>query len=195
MRLRDLFVGTAVLCVAVIHFILQWMGWKAHLEELVLQWGLLGIPSESLWSLFSFPLFTLVPRSAQHVYFFSLLVANSLLWGATLVHGSSAIGRAFARRFRRRRSSRPVPPLTEAEQLAELRWLSERGLISAEQYRLRSEVILHERVGSPLSRPGITAPKPGTRLEPRKMQEGPEHHFDRSLTASSPLSRGLARGR
>jgi hypothetical protein len=132
-----------------------------------------------------------ISRSTQLQYFFALLIGNSLIWGLVVVHGVSSAGRSVGRRFRKHRSSRPTPPLTEAEQLAELRWLSERGLISPEQYRLRREVIIAQ------SRGYISqgAPKPGTRLEPRKYPNDSGQPFDPSLMPQRPLSRGLARGR
>lgn len=196
MRLRDLFVGVAVLCVAMIHFILQWVAWKVHLGEVVLQGSVLGSSPESLWSILSFPVFTLVPRSKQFLYFSSLLLANSVVWGLVVVYGSSLMGRMVTRRFRKRRAGRPVAPLTQAEQIAELRWLAERGLISVEQYQLRREVILTRGAASPPPPPlpGL-GPKPGTRIEPRKMKGIAEEPYHRSFAEPHRWSRGLARGR
>jgi hypothetical protein len=191
MRLRDLFVGAGVLCVATIHFVTQWVGWKGHLGDTALEGALLGLSGEGLWSILSFPVFTIVSRAAQHEYFFGLLVANSLLWGVVLVQAASRLNNAVARRFRKRRAARPAPPLTEAEQLAELRWLSERGLISHEQYRLRREVILAQSRGLPSAGP-LPSPTPGTRLEPRG-NDGSSYH--QSFAPARPLSRGIARGR
>lgn len=194
MRLRDLFVGAGVLCVAIFHFVMQWVGWKGHLGETALEGALLGVSGDGLWSVLSFPLFSIVSRAAQHEYFFGLLVGNSLLWGFVVVQATSRLSNAVVRRFRKHRASRPAPPLTEAEQLAELRWLSERGLISHEQYRLRREVILAQSRGYPSAGP-LESPKPGTRLEPRGYDSSPARPFEQSFASSRPVSRGIARGR
>jgi uncharacterized membrane protein len=189
MRLRDLFVGVGVLCVAVVHFVMQWVGWKGNLGDAAVEGALLGLSGDGLWSVLSFPLFSIVSRAAQHEYFFGLLVGNSILWGFFVVQVTTRLNHAVARRFRKRRASRPAPPLNEAEQLAELRWMSERGLISHEQYRLRREVILAQSRGYPST---AGSPKPGTRLEPRR-DDGLARSFDQPFAPARPASRGFAR--
>ena len=192
MRLRDVFVGAGVLFVAIFHFVMQWAGWKAHLGETALEGALVGLSGDGLWSVLSFPLFSVVSRAAQHEYFFGLLVGNSLVWGFFLVQATSRLSNVVSRRFRKRRAARPAPPLTEAEQLAELRWLSERGLISHEQYRLRREVILAQSRGFPSAGP-LVSPSPGTRVEPHKFDGPPERPYQQSFASARPVSRGLAR--
>jgi uncharacterized membrane protein len=190
MRLRDVFVGTVVLCIATAHFMLQWFGWKLHIGEVSMQGSLLAPPHDYLWSLSSFPVFSVVPRRMQYHYFITLLLANSLLWGIVIVHSLGFVGHSLARRWRRSRAKTP-PKLSQADELAELRWLSDRGMISAEQYRLRREVILARPPETPAA--GLT---PGTRLEPRGGPAAPRRQREeRAFVAPGGWSRGLARGR
>ena len=142
MRMRDALYGAAVLLVGIVHFALQWLGWKEHLEEAALQSGLLALlPEGSLWPVLSFPLFTWVPRRLQYLHFFSLLVVNSLLWaGAVVFCGSFLWGLPVRLRYRRRWKA--GNSLTWADQLLELKRLRERGAITFEEYQRRREAIL-----------------------------------------------------
>lgn len=142
MRMRDALLGAAVLLVAVVHFALQWLGWKEHVEQVTLQNGLLGLlPKGSLWPTLSFPLFTFVPRHLQYLYFFSLLVVNSLIWALAVVLAGSFLARG-SRGFRYRRRVKAAKALTWADQLVQIKRLSDRGKITPEEYLRRREAIL-----------------------------------------------------
>ena len=141
MRMRDLLAILATLFVGVIHFSLQWLGWKVHLEQLTLPDTVAPyLADDVLWKVLSTPIFRFVPRHYQYVHFVSLLIVNSLLWSATIVFGLGGVFRATRWRPRLRRNR--DHSLTWADQLVELRRLSERGKITSEEYRRRREAIL-----------------------------------------------------
>jgi len=142
MRMRDALYVAAVFLIGVVHFALQWMGWKEHIEEITLQGGLLGLlPEGSLWPYLSFPLFTFIPRHLQFHYFFSLLIVNSILWGVAGVVAASFAART-SRGFRYRRRLKTGKALTWADQLVDLKRQVDRGKITPEEYLRRREAIL-----------------------------------------------------
>lgn len=144
MRLSDLLTSGVFLLVALLHFGLQWYGWKIHLGEIptVAEWQ-----GDQVWRVFSFPLFALLSRRVQHLHFFEVLVANSVLWGAVLVWGTKAwlgiVRRATGRtRASRTRLHSSVPLRTETDRLVELKKLFDQGLISGDEYQRKRDMIL-----------------------------------------------------
>lgn len=141
MRMRDLLAVLATLLVGVVHFSLQWLGWKVHLEQLALPESIAPfLADDILWKVLSTPVFQFVPRHYQYIHFASLLIVNSLLWSGTIVFGLGGLLRAT--RWRPRLRPKRDHSLTWADQLVELRRLSDRGKITSEEYRQRREAIL-----------------------------------------------------
>lgn len=100
MKLSELMRSVLFVAAAVAHFVVQWLGWKIHLHEVVPAAGSLVPAGDTLWNLCSFPLFTLLPRRIQHLHFFEMLIANSLVWGAAAVYVASIALRSWSRRRR-----------------------------------------------------------------------------------------------
>ena len=141
MRMRDLLAMLATLLVAILHFSVQWLGWKVHLEQMTLPDAVAPyLGDDVLWKVLSAPIFRFVPRHYQYVHFAGLLIVNSLLWSATIVFGLGGLLRAT--RWRPHLRAKRDHSLTWADQLVEIRRLSERGKITSEEYRRRREAIL-----------------------------------------------------
>ena len=150
MRLRDLATNLVFLALAVLHFSLQWYGWKLHLQQVEAGGALLGTSQDQLWNILSFPLFVILPRHLQNLYFLEILVVNSALWG-----GALSWGIALPHRFLTRGKAKallvttseaaeasPAAPRTGTDRLVELKRLKDEGLISREEYQRKRETIL-----------------------------------------------------
>jgi len=141
MRLRDIVTSSVWLVVFAVHFGLQWYGWKAHIEEIRLASG------EWLWSHCSFPLFVLISRRIQNLYFFEILLANSAMW-ATVAAWIAHVVQRFTHHPRRRpgsiaaRATAAAADITQADRLVELKRMLDQGRISREEYQAKREAIL-----------------------------------------------------
>jgi Short C-terminal domain len=149
MRLRDMFTSTVFLAVVVVHFGIQWYGWKVHIGEIQPAGDLIGTSGDSLWQVFSFPLFVLSPRRMQYLYFIQMLVANSALWGMVLAWSTyGALGRPRRRKRRVHKLTLPPKPWAEdpartgIDRLLDLKRLLDQGLISSEEYQRKRASIL-----------------------------------------------------
>jgi len=150
MRLRDLATNLIFLTLAVVHFGLQWYGWKMHLQQVEAGGALLGASQDQLWTILSFPLFIALPRRLQNLYFLEMLVANSALWGLTLSWGIALPHRFLTRGKAKARlataseavEASPAAPRTGTDRLVELKRLKDQGLISREEYQRKRETIL-----------------------------------------------------
>jgi hypothetical protein len=150
MRLRDLVTNLIFLALAVVHFSLQWYGWKMHLQQVEAGGALLGGSGDQLWTILSFPLFVVLPRRLQNLYFLEMLVANSALWGITLSWGIALPHRLLTRGKAKARlvtgseaaEASPATPRTGTDRLVELKRLKDEGLITREEYQRKREIIL-----------------------------------------------------
>jgi hypothetical protein len=147
MRMRDLITSGVFLAVVAVHFSLEWYGWKLHIHEVPFSVRALDATGDGLWDLCSLPLFAVIPRRLQNVYFSELLLANSSLWGiagawsAYVAFRLAKIGKRGARRL-------PVPAVKSepvrigADRLVELKKLRDQGLITTEEFQRKRETIL-----------------------------------------------------
>jgi hypothetical protein len=153
MRLRDLVTNLIFLTLALVHFGAQWYAWKLHVDQVPAgsDW-LIGSSPDQLWNLFSLPLFVVVPRRLQNLYFFEVLIANSALWGAVLSWGVALPLRLLSGGGGKR-TRLPVPapvaarqstPRTGTDRLVELKRLRDEGLITREEYQRKRTTILLE---------------------------------------------------
>jgi hypothetical protein len=150
MRIRELLTVLLFLAVAVVHFGLQWYGWRLHLREVGDAAAPLVSSGDPIWRICSFPLFAWVPRRFQNLYFLEILFANSLIWGGTVAWANYMILTILNRGRRSiRPSSRKQKPdkpslgkRTETDRLVELKHLLDQGLITQEEYREKRAAIL-----------------------------------------------------
>jgi len=87
MKLRDFLRLAVFVAASLLHFYFEMYAWQIHLGVASATEG------DRLWATLSFPLFTLFSRRAHTLYFYELLISNSLIWGAVVVWVMSMVFR------------------------------------------------------------------------------------------------------
>ena len=147
MRIRDVIASGVFLAAVVVHFSVQWYGWKIHIHEVPFTVHWLDPNDDDLWAVCSLPLFAMIPRRIQNVYFLQLLLANSALWGGVVAWSAYVVLRLSQHgKHRVRRLPIPVPPSAPVrigtDRLVELKKLRDQGLITTEEFQRKRESIL-----------------------------------------------------
>ncbi|MBI1817772.1 MAG: SHOCT domain-containing protein [Deltaproteobacteria bacterium] len=145
--MRDMITSGVFLAVVAVHFSLQWYGWKLHIHEAPFSVQALEATGDSLWDLCSLPLFALISRRLQNLYFTEVLLANSALWGIAGAWSAYVLLRLT--KIGKRRARRLPVPVTKSEpvrigadRLLELKKLRDQGLITTEEFQRKRETIL-----------------------------------------------------